>query len=90
MPLDELYDDAPNIGVERGLTVPRLLDLLEARSGRRRNELHFETVAIATAVNAPDKLPDLFKSTGPDEAPEVGKKWWKAERGQGGESGDSK
>lgn len=90
MPLDELYDEAPNIGTERGLTVPRLLDLLEARSGRRRSELHFQTVAFATAVNAPDKLPDLFKGKGGADASEVGKKWWKGAPGQGGVSGDSK
>ena len=53
------------------------------------NALHLEAVAFATAVNAPDKLAELFKSNEPGEAPEVGAKWWTKAGGQGGDSGDS-
>jgi hypothetical protein len=51
--------------------------------------LQVQAVAFATAVNAPDKLPDLFKSRDRGEAPEVGRKWWKPNEGQRRGSGDS-
>ena len=50
--------------------------------------LQLEATAIAYAVNAPDKLSDLFKRGDRAEAPEVGQKWWKG-GGQARDSGDS-
>ena len=40
-------------------------------------EVQAQAIAIALAVNAPDKLSEAFKPTASSEVPEVGQKWWK-------------
>ena len=47
--LDEFWADEPNEDRERGLTVPRLLDLIDGYARRRRRELRELAVAARVA-----------------------------------------
>ena len=58
--LDEFWDDTPNLDAERGLTIPRLHDLVDAYERRYHRQLRDVSVATAIAHHDPKGLDKAF------------------------------
>ena len=63
--LDEFYDESPNLDGERGLTIPRLRELVEAYERRYHRQLRDVGVATALAQHDPKGLDKLLPPAGP-------------------------
>jgi hypothetical protein len=76
--LDEFWDDSPNLDAERGLTVLRLHDLVDAYGRRYQRELRDLSVATAIAHHDPNNLDKAFPPPQPVRrgSPEKAEKWW--------------
>jgi hypothetical protein len=84
---DYVWSEQPNVGVEQGITWPRLRSILRARRKRKEQELREMASVMACAFHDPSKLDSLFKPqieetldkarSNPDEWDYD--EWWKRE-----------
>ena len=58
---DYVWSEQPNLGLEEGLTWPRLRAILRARRERRQQELKEMGTLMAYAFHEPAKMDTLFK-----------------------------
>ena len=71
--LGEFWDDTPNLDAERGLTIPRLHDLVTAYQDRYHRQLRDVGIATALAQHDPKGLDKLLPPTSPKG---TDGKWW--------------